>query len=259
MIVAGCDVGALTAKAVIMRDGEILRGEIIPVRPDAVRSATEVMDRLLTLLGLSFDDLAYCVSTGYGRRIIPFADTNISEISCHGRGAWWLVPSIRTIIDAGGQDCKAIRVGERGELKDFRMNMTCAAGTGKSLEVMAEAIGVDVSELGPLALGASNPVLLKNQCCILTEITIRRMILEGRNTADIAAGICNHTARYILALLQDMGAKNDIGFTGGIAKNSGVTGSLENALGTKLVEFPVDPQLIGAIGAALFAADMGKA
>ncbi|MFO8102406.1 MAG: acyl-CoA dehydratase activase [Dehalococcoidia bacterium] len=259
MIAAGCDIGALTAKAAIMRDGELVGTEIIPVKPDAVRSATEVMGRLLGRLGLSFDDIDYCVSTGYGRRIIPFADTNISEISCHARGAWWLVPSIRTVLDAGGQDCKAIRVGDKGELKDFRMNMKCAAGTGKSLEIMAEALGVGITELGELALQASEPVSLKNQCCILTEITIRRLILEGRTEADVAAGICNHTAKYIAALVQDMGARNDIGFTGGIAKNAGVVTSLEHILKTELVEFPVDPQLIGAIGAALFAAEMGKA
>ena len=172
MITAGCDIGALTAKSAVFRDGEILGYEILPVKSDAIASATEVTERLLQRLDLSMNDIDYCVSTGYGRWIIPFANSNVSEISCHGRGAWWLVPSIRTIIDIGGQDCKVIGLDERGKVKHFRMNMKCAAGTGKSLEIMAEALGVDVSELGSLALQASDPVILRPQCSILTEVTI---------------------------------------------------------------------------------------
>ena len=152
MIVAGCDVGSLTAEAVIMTNGTILGSEIIRVRPRAEQSARDVMDALLARLKLTYEDIGYCVSTGYGRETIPFADHNISEISCHGRGAHWLIPSIRTVIDIGGQDCKAIRVDKNGSLDDFIMNDKCAAGTGRSLELMSEVLGVDVSELGPLSL-----------------------------------------------------------------------------------------------------------
>lgn len=258
MIVAGCDVGALTAKAVVMKDGVILGSEIVRSRARAVQSAADVMNKLLEELGLSWGDIDFCVSTGYGRNIMPFAHDNVSEISCHGRGAHWLAPTIRTIIDGGGQDCKAIRVDENGFLEDFRMNLKCAAGTGRSLELMAESLGVDVSQLGPLSLQASHPISLQKPCCILTQIEIRNLVFEGRNRADIAAGINDITARQILHLVRDLGVESDVGVTGGIAKNIGLVRCLEQALETEFVQFPEDPQIIGAIGAALFAADRVK-
>ena len=258
MVVAGCDVGALTAKAVVMKNDTILGFEIIRTRAKAVQSAADVMDKLLNKLDLSYEDIDYCVSTGYGRNIIPFAHDDVSEISCHGRGARWLVPTIRTIIDGGGQDCKAIRVDENGIVEDFRMNTKCAAGTGRSLELMAEGLGVDVSQLGPLSLEASDPVVLQEPCCVITEIEIRHLVLEGRDSADIAAGISDITARRILHLARNLGVKKDVGLTGGIAKNVGVVDCLERALKMKLVEFPEDPQVIGAIGAAVFAADRAR-
>jgi predicted CoA-substrate-specific enzyme activase len=255
MIVAGCDVGALTAKAVVMRNGAILGSEMILAGADAVKSATDVMGRLLKKLDLSYDDIRYCISTGYGRHIMPFADENVSEISCHGRGAQWLAPTVRTIIDGGGQDCKALRVDENGLLEDFRMNLKCAAGTGRSLELMAESLGVGLSELGPLSLEASDPVALKQPCCILAEIEIRRLVLEGRDSADIAAGINDATARFIMLLVRDLGVEHDVAITGGMAKNIGLVKCIERALDTEVVQFHEDPQIIGAIGAALFAAD----
>jgi len=258
MVVAGCDVGALTAKAVVMKNDTILGFEIIRTRAKAVQSAADVMDKLLNKLDLSYEDIDYCVSTGYGRNIIPFAHDDVSEISCHGRGAKWLVPTIRTIIDGGGQDCKAIRVDENGIVEDFRMNTKCAAGTGRSLELMAEGLGVDVSQLGPLSLEASDPVVLQEPCCVITEIEIRHLVLEGRDSADIAAGISDITARRILHLARNLGVKKDVGLTGGIAKNVGVVDCIERALKMKLVEFPEDPQVIGAIGAAVFAADRAR-
>ncbi|UCC60332.1 MAG: 2-hydroxyglutaryl-CoA dehydratase, partial [Dehalococcoidia bacterium] len=187
MVFAGCDIGSLTAKAVVMENGAILGSELIQSRARAVQSAVDVMDKLLGKLALSYDDIDYCVSTGYGRNIIPFAHDNVSEISCHGRGARWLVPSVRTIIDGGGQDCKVIKLNPDGVLEDFRINRKCAAGTGRSLEIMAQSLGVEVSQLGPLSLEATDPVILQEPCCIITEIEIRHLILEGRESADIAA------------------------------------------------------------------------
>ena len=255
MMVAGCDVGALTAKAVIMRDRTILGSEIVRARASAVQSALGVMQTLLDRLGLTFDELDYAVSTGYGRNVIPFVQANVSEISCHGRGAHWLVPSIRTIIDGGGQDCKAIKVDEEGRLVDFRMNLKCAAGTGRALEIMAETLGVEVSELGPLSLQATDPVVLRKPCCILTQVDIWNLVFDGRNRADIAAGINDITARQIMHLVRDVGAEEEMAVTGGIAKNAGLIACLERILETHFVRFPEDPQIVGAIGAALFAAD----
>lgn len=257
MIVAGCDIGARTCKALVMRDGAILGYEIARSRAATVQAATAVMDTLLVRLGLAYNDLNCCVSTGYGRAILPFAHEDISEISCHGRGASFLVPSIRTVLDGGGQDCKALSIDETGTLVDFRMNTKCAAGTGRSLEVMAGSLGVDVSELGPLSRKSTKRLTLQKPCCVLTEIEIRHMVLQGKETADIAAAINDLMARQILHLARDLDEiKERVGFTGGIAKNIGVRHALERGLKTTLIEFPEDPQIIGALGAALFAADL---
>ncbi len=258
MIVAGCDVGSLTAEAVIMTNGTILGSEIIRVRPRAEQSAKDVMDKLLGRLKLTYEDVGYCVSTGYGRETIPFADHNISEISCHGRGANWLIPSIRTVIDIGGQDCKAIRVDKDGLLDDFVMNDKCAAGTGRSLELMSESLGVDVSELGPLSLEATNPVVITNQCSIFAEMEILHYMCEEKRLADIAAGINESMSRRVKMLVGKVGIKNDVGMTGGVSKNVGVVKYLEEMLGKSFLEFPEDPQIIGALGAAIFASERAK-
>lgn len=255
MIVAGCDIGALSAKAVVIADNGLLGSEIIPVRPDAVLSATAVMDRLLGNLGLSYSDVDRCVSTGYGRSIVPFSQDDVSEVSCHGRGAHWLVPSVRTIIDGGGQDFKVLSVDDKGLLKDFRMSDKCAAGTGRSLEVMAESLGVDISEISPLSLRATSPARLEKPCSVMNEIEIKRMVVEGVDAADIAAGITRCVAHHVMWMLDMFNVKKDIAITGGIAKNTGVVKQLEGMLDVEFVELPADPQLIGAIGAAVFAAD----
>ena len=258
MLVAGCDVGSLTAEAVIMENGKILGSEIIRVRPKAEQSARDVMDRVLSKLDLKYDDLSYTIATGYGRETIPFANGNISEISCHGRGANFLIPEIRTVIDVGGQDCKAIRVDGQGNLEDFVMNDKCAAGTGRSLELNSEALGVDVSELGSLSLESTEKITITNQCSIFTELEIMHLLMEDKSVADIAAGINEAMARRVKMLVGKVGIKNEIGMTGGVSKNIGVVKSLEQTLGAKFVEFPEDPQIIGALGAALFAADRAE-
>lgn len=255
MLTAGCDIGALTTKAVLIRDNMLLRSEVVPSRAKSVQSATDVMDKLLGGLGIQYADIDCCFSTGYGRNLVPFAQGNMSEISCHGRGAQWLVPSVRTVIDGGGQDCKAIRVDGQGKLVDFRMNTKCAAGTGKALELMARSLGVDVSELGPLSLQSKEPVIMNKPCCILMQIEVKRLVFEGRDRADIAAGANDMVAREIMHLVRDVGQENDIAVTGGVAKNVGLVRWLEKYLGVASVRFDVDPQLIGAVGAAVLAAE----
>jgi predicted CoA-substrate-specific enzyme activase len=258
MIAAGCDVGSLTAEAVLMNNSSILGSEIIRVRPKAEQSARDVMDKLLSRLGISYEDIDFCVSTGYGRETISFADDNVSEISCHGRGAHFLIPEIRTVIDVGGQDCKVIRVDEGGHLLDFVMNDKCAAGTGRSLEIMGESLGVDISELGPLSLDSTDPVVITNQCSIFAEMEIMHYLCEERSTTDIAAGINEAMARRVKMLVGRVGVKKEIGVTGGVSKNIGVVKYLEKMLEANFVEFPVDPQIIGALGAAIFAGEKVK-
>jgi len=214
-----------------------------------------VMEKLLDRLNLSYDDITFAVATGYGRETIPFANANLSEISCHAKGAHFLVPSIRTVIDVGGQDCKAIRVGADGSVDDFVMNDKCAAGTGRSLELNSEALGVEVSELGPLSLESNEAIVITSQCSIFTELEIMHLLMEGRSTSDIAAGINQAMARRVKMLAGRVGIKSDVGITGGVSKNVGVVKILQETLNTEFVEFSEDPQIMGALGAALFAAE----
>jgi predicted CoA-substrate-specific enzyme activase len=230
MIVAGCDVGSLSAEAVIIRDGAIISSEIIRVRPRPEQSATDVMDKALEKAGLTYKDIAYCVSTGYGRERIPFADNNISEISCHGKGAQWLVPSVRTVIDVGGQDCKVIRVDENGKLINFVMNDKCAAGTGRFLEFMAKVLDVGIEDLGPQGLSSVNSVAITNMCSIYAETEVLHYVYEGKNPADIAAGINRSMAERVNSLVKRVGVEEDICITGGVAKNTGVVKNLEETL-----------------------------
>jgi len=258
MIVTGCDVGSLTTKAVALDEQGILGYEIAPSKPDVVFSASDVMNSLLRRLNLSFQQIDYCVTTGYGRHLIPFANGNRSEMSCHGKGAQWLVPTVHTIIDGGGQDCKAMVVDHKGNLRDFRINDKCAAGTGRALELMAESLGVDVWELGPLSFQSSDPAILHKPCCLMAQIEIRHLLLEGKNPPDIAKAICDYVAVRMRGLVKSLNVQKDIVFTGGVAKNMGVVACLERALDAKFVHLPQDPQLVGAIGAAVHAAHKVK-
>jgi len=253
MIVAGCDVGSLSAEAVILKDGEIIAAEIIRVRPRPEQSATDVMDTALRKTGLNYNDIEYCVSTGYGRERIPFANNNISEISCHGKGAQWLVPSVRTVIDVGGQDCKAIRIDESGKLVNFVMNDKCAAGTGRFLEFMAKVLGVSIEDLGPLALNSEEKVTVTNVCSIFAESEVLHYVYEGKKSADIASGINRSMAERVNSLAKRVGIEKNICITGGVAKNVSVVNNLEELLGLEPEKLPVDPQIVGAVGACLFA------
>lgn len=259
MIVAGCDIGSLTAEAVIMRDGSILSSEIMRVRPRPEQSATDVMDRALAQAGLGYEDIEYCVSTGYGREKIAFASNNISEISCHGKGAQWLLPAVRTVIDVGGQDCKVIRIDENGKLVNFVMNDKCAAGTGRFLEFMAKVLRIGIEELGALSLESQEAVSVTNVCSIFAESDVLHHIYDGKRPSDIAAGINRSMAERVNSLVKRVGIEKDICVTGGVAKNAGVVKTLEGLLQVEAEKLPVDPQIVGALGASLFAREeLGK-
>ncbi len=254
MIFAGCDVGSLTGKAVLHQDSEIKAHDIMRVRPRPEQTAHEVMTKALNKAGLTFDDLAYCVSTGYGRERIPFAQSSISEISCHGRGAHWVNPEVRTIIDIGGQDLKVIRVDQFGYMADFIMNDKCAAGTGRFLENMSKVLGLSLDELGPLAFEATRPVGITKTCTVLAQFDVLCLLTDGEAKADISAGIARAMAERIAKMARRVGLKREVAMTGGVAKNPAVVKSLQEVLGVQLYEMTeVDPQCIGALGAALFA------
>jgi predicted CoA-substrate-specific enzyme activase len=254
MIVAGCDVGSLTAKAVLMRDGTVIGQGITRTGPVPEASANTAMQLALDQAGVRIDAVSRCVGTGYGRHRITFGDTVESEIACHARGAVWQAASVRTVIDIGGQDAKAIRLDERGNVLQYQYNDKCAAGTGRFLEVIADALGIELDALGPLSEQATEHLTLSNQCVVFAETEILSLVNEGKETADIVCAMHQAVARRVVAMARSIGVAGDVAMTGGVARNSGMFEALREALGMPLVRVP-HPQLNGAIGAALVAAD----
>ncbi|HOO71738.1 MAG TPA: acyl-CoA dehydratase activase [Spirochaetota bacterium] len=255
MIAAGCDVGSLTAKAVIMDDGFIISSKIIRDRKTPLESARAVMSEALSEAGLSFKSINYCCSTGYGRHSIPFALMNMSEISCHALGAFWAEKSVRTVIDIGGQDCKVISLDDCGMVSDFIMNDKCAAGTGRSLEILSRSIGLPLEKLGPVSLKSWKGIPITNKCSIFMELEVLQHLYKGKRTADIARGINEAVARRVVSLARSIEIKEAAAITGGVSKNIGVVKKLERLLGLRFTPLSVDPQIIGALGAAVFAAN----
>jgi len=256
VIVAGCDVGSTTGKAVIMKDHTIAASTIMWCKPRPEETAHIAITEAMQKIGLSsLDELDYIVGTGYGRLKIPFANDNISEITCHGVGAYWLCNSVRTIIDIGGQDLKVIGLDDSGKVIDFVMNDKCAAGTGRFLENMARVLGLTLEELSTISLEATKPAVITSQCSVFAESEVITLLNQGEEIANIANGIHASIASRLLTLVRRVGAKNDITFAGGCAKNVGLIDVLEKRLEAKIVKLPEDPQIIGAIGAALLAAE----
>jgi len=254
MFIAGCDVGSLSGEAVIMKDDSIIAYEIMRVRPRPEQTAHEAMAKALSKADLTLEDIDYCVSTGYGREKIPFANSSISEISCHGRGAHWANPDIRTVVDIGGQDCKVIRVDKFGYMADFTMNDKCAAGTGRFLEGMAKVLGVSLDELGPISFDSKSPIGITKTCTVLAQFDVMCLLNDGKDRSDIAAGIGRAMAERISKMAKRVGVRKEVTITGGVAKNSAVVSSLKDVLGVEILELNgLDPQIVGALGAALFA------
>jgi (R)-2-hydroxyacyl-CoA dehydratese activating ATPase len=254
MIVAGCDVGSLTGKAVIMEDGAIKSSSIILGLPIPQKTAELVMNDALKKADMTLKDVRYIVGTGYGRIKIHFAHTNISEISCHAKGANWLLPTVRSVVDIGGQDCKVISINERGDVLEFGMNDKCAAGTGRFLELSAKALGLKLDEMGPESLKSKKPCAITSQCSVFAESEIISLLAENESIADIAAGIHKSIANRVVSLMKRLGFKKDMTISGGVAKNPGIVKFLEEEFG-EVKKMPIDPQLIGALGAAILAGE----
>ncbi|MGB3128777.1 MAG: acyl-CoA dehydratase activase [Dehalococcoidia bacterium] len=254
MLVGGCDVGSATGKAVVMKDGEIISYVIIPSTTKPEVTARTVMDEAIKKAGLSsIDDLDYIVGTGYGRLKVPFANENISEITCHARGAHWLSPTVRTVVDIGGQDCKVMSRDEKGKVLEFVMNDRCAAGTGRFFEAMARVLDCGLEGLSSLSLQGKNPSTITSQCSVFAESEVVTLINEGVELVDIVAGLHNSIAGRLNAMVRKVGLVEDIALTGGCAKNDGLAKALEEKLGVAVKKLPQDPQIAGAIGAALIA------
>ena len=252
MITAGVDVGAATAKTVIIPDGEILSYAVIPTGDSVARAAEGVTRAALERAGLSMADLSFVISTGYGRNGVTFANKAASEIICHAKGVNLLMPAARTVIDIGGQDSKVIGVRENGTVSDFVMNDKCAAGTGRFLEVMAGVLGLDIEEMGPISCTSKEPCPISNTCTIFAETEMVSLRAEGRTREDLVAGIHKAVASRVVVMGKTVGYREQVVFTGGVAKNTGVKNSLEAGIGLPIL-IPEEPQIMGALGAALLA------
>lgn len=258
MLFAGVDVGSRTAKAAILSDKEIKVTHLISTGPESAGTAVTVLDGALMKLGISLNDISYIVTTGYGRYIAPFTNESISEISCHAKGVNRFFPSSRTILDMGGQDCKAIRVNEKGEHINFSMNDKCAAGTGRFMEVMAEALGVTLEEMGQKSLTAKGSVTISSACAVFARHEILFHRRKGLPLEDILAGLHEAVALRVYGLIKKVGIEKDFVITGGIAKNIGVVRRVEKLVGLKAL-ISNNPQLTGALGAAILAGERFRA
>lgn len=252
MYTAGIDIGALTAKSIILEDEKPLAFTIIPSGSNSKETAQRVMEDTLNKAGISKGDITFIVATGYGRVNVPFADKQITEISCHAKGAYSLFSTVRTVIDIGGQDSKAIKIRENGRVIDFAMNDRCAAGTGRFLEVMANALEVRLEDLGELSLKSKNKAKISSICTVFAESEVISRISEGIPKVDIIAGIHDAITNRIFGMASRVKIEKDLVMTGGVAKNKGVIKALEEKVGFEIL-VPEEPQIVGALGAAILA------
>lgn len=255
MYTAGIDIGSISTKAVIMRDGQLLASRVILTGYNAENAGKKVFDAVLDDLQISASAITRIVATGYGRKGLAMADKSITEIMCHATGARYLNPLIRSIIDIGGQDSKAILLDDRGKVANFAMNDKCAAGTGRFLEVMARAMEVDLDEFGRMSLKADLPARISSLCTVFAESEIISLIAKGEKRANIIAGIHESICVRVLAMANRIGIKSPVMMTGGVAKNIGVVRAFEKAIGSP-IEVSDYAQVNGAIGAALLAQDL---
>ncbi len=250
---AGIDLGSTMTKVAIMNQA-VLASVIGPTGPEHRKLANRVMEEALAKVKLPFDDITYVVATGYGRINVPFADKQITEISCHARGVGYLLPEVRTVIDIGGQDSKGIKLKD-GRAVDFVMNDKCAAGTGRFLEVTAEGLGVKLEEMGKLSLEAKNKVEIGSTCTVFATQEMVDKLAEGVALADIVAGLHEAIAARIYSMVARLKIEREVALTGGGAKNIGLVRALEAKLGYPVL-VPPEPLLTGAIGAALLGKDI---
>jgi bzd-type benzoyl-CoA reductase Q subunit len=255
IITAGVDVGSVSSQAVIMADGKLYAYSNMRTGSDSPQSAQKAMDWALEDTGLSLEKIQYTVGTGYGRVNVPFADRAITEIACHARGANYLYgPSVRTVLDMGGQDCKAIHCDQRGKVTNFLMNDKCAAGTGRGMEVFADLLQVPITEIGDMSLDVDEePEPVSSTCVVFAKSEATGLLREGWPKNKVIAAYCSAMAHRIVTLLEQIGMEKEFAITGGIAKNKGVVTRLKGELGVEPLKTDYDTQIAGALGGALFA------
>lgn len=258
----GCDVGSTYTKCVILdENGKMVadvtnRSKINPVQSAEI-ALNDAVSQIKDLNSPS--DLSYLIGTGYGRNKVPQADENISEISCHAMGVHVTNPNVKAIIDIGGQDVKGIAIDTDGTVKNFAMNDKCAAGTGRFFEAMANAFEMSLPEFSKLSLTAKNTIPITAQCTVFAESEVISLVGEGKPMDEIAAGIELAVAKRCFVMAKKAGATTSITLTGGCAKNDGLKQAIEKVLKIKVVDLDIDPQLMGALGAAEYARQKGLA
>ena len=253
MFFAGLDIGSTITKIVIKNETEICSTVIRPTGAEHRRMAHKIMEDALKGANLTFDQIDFIVATGYGRINVPFADSQVTEITCHMRGINWLFPDVKTIIDIGGQDSKGIKV-ENGKLVNFVMNDKCAAGTGRFLEVISEVLGVKLEDIGEISLRSTNPADISSICTVFAEQEALVRLSEGVSIEDILAGIHKANASRIYSMVRKIKIEKDVAITGGGAKNIGFCKALEEKIGFPVV-VPPEPLITGALGASLIGAE----
>ena len=255
IITAGVDIGSVGSKAAVMFDGELYSYSVMRTGGVSETTAVKAATWALEGTGIEIDKLNYVVGTGYGRVNVPFAKKTITEIACHARGAIYIYgPTVRTVLDIGGQDCKAIRCDEKGKVLSFLMNDKCAAGTGRGLEVFADLISVPIADLGKVSLSVEQePPPVSNTCVIFAKAESLALLRQGWPKERVAAAYHAAMADRIVDLLTRVGIEKDFVITGGVSKNMGVVQRLERILKVKALEPKMDPILAGALGAGLFA------
>jgi predicted CoA-substrate-specific enzyme activase len=251
---AGIDLGSTMTKVVIIDGSEkVLASVVQHTGAEHRRLANRVMEEALGKAGLPVSDIAYVIATGYGRINVPFADKQITELTCHARGVAFFFPKARTAIDIGGQDAKALKIKD-GKLLDFVMSDKCAAGTGRFLEVIAQALGLKLEDLGPLSLKSTRKVTISNICTVFAQQEVIGQLSAGAALEDVVAGLHDAIAGRVARMTRRLKVESEVVFTGGVAKNAGVVKALEENLGCPVL-VPSDPLLSGAIGAALIASE----
>ena len=251
---AGIDIGSTMSKAVIVDAQCSMRAYVVGQTGAEHRlRANKVMDDVLQKAGITLDKVAYIISTGYGRVNVPFADKQVTELTCHARGVASLFPGVRTAIDIGGQDAKVLRIKD-GKLIDFLTNDKCAAGTGRFLEVAADTLGLDLNEMGRISLQTDKPVRINSLCTIFAQQEIISRLSEGQPLPDILAGVYIAIATRVVKLARQLKVEPPVVFTGGVAKNAGMVKAIETVLGTPVL-VPQEPLITGALGAAILAHD----
>jgi len=252
---AGVDVGSTQTKAVIIDEDEKIVGRALTDTGAHVVSAAEKAYAMAAEdAGVLEEEIEYVIGTGYGRYRVTFGNDQVTEISCHGRGAVHMFPDTRTVLDMGGQDTKAIRVGLHGEIDDFCMNDKCAAGTGRFLGAASAALEIPLEDLGPTALTATRAVRISTTCTVFAESEILSWLGKGKRVEEILLGVHQSIASRSMGLLRRVGIESEVTFTGGVAKNIGMIKALEDRLGHP-INVSDDSHYIGALGAALFAFD----